>query len=220
MNILSGVLAPHAGSVSICGHDMRQEPRLAKRQLGYLPEVPPLHLDATVDEYLHFCGRLRGLDRSQTVAAVAKTKVECDLVTVGSRLIGNLSKGFRQRVGIAQALLHGPKVVILDEPTSGLDPNQIRAVRATIMALTQNHAVILSTHVLSEAQALCSRVAILHHGRIAFNQRIEHAPDAMQVHLAGAVAGMEWDPASAAPKRWAPAVSACKSAISILRPIV
>ncbi len=193
MNILSGVLAPHQGRVSICGHDMTQHPRLAKGQLGYLPEVPPLYLDATVDEYLQYCAGLRGLDRSQAAAAMVKSKKECDLTSVGSRLIRNLSKGFRQRVGIAQALLHGPQVVILDEPTSGLDPNQIRAVRATILALTQNHAVILSTHVLSEVQALCSRVAILHHGRIAFNQRIDQTPDAMQIHLAGAAPGLQWD---------------------------
>ena len=193
MNILSGVLAPHGGRVSIYGHDIAQQPLLAKRHLGYLPEVPPLHLDATVDEYLQYCARLRGLDRSQAAAAVVNSKRECDLASVGSRLIGNLSKGFKQRVGIAQALLHRPQVVILDEPTSGLDPNQIRAVRATIKALTQNHAVILSTHLLSEAQTLCSRVAILHHGRIAFNQRIDQAQDALQVHLGGALPGLEWD---------------------------
>lgn len=183
MNILSGVLAPHSGSISICGHDLSHAPELAKRHIGYLPEIPPLHLDATVDEYLLFCARLRGMQYEQAIAAVSKSKLECGLVAVGSRLIGNLSKGFKQRAGIAQALLHEPAVVILDEPTSGLDPNQIRAVRETIKALCEQHAVILSTHVLSEAQTLCSRVAILHRGRIAFNQRIDRDDHAMVVEF-------------------------------------
>ena len=186
MNILSGVLAPHSGSISICGHDLSHAPQQAKRHIGYLPEIPPLHLDATVDEYLLFCARLRGMQYEQAIAAVSKSKLECDLAAVGSRLIGNLSKGFKQRVGIAQALLHEPAVVILDEPTSGLDPNQIRAVRETIRALSEQRAVILSTHVLSEAQTLCSRVAILHHGRIAFNHRIDSivvTVDAMAVEF-------------------------------------
>ncbi len=128
----------------------------------------------------------------QAIAAVSKSKLECDLVAVGSRLIGNLSKGFKQRVGIAQALLHEPAVVILDEPTSGLDPNQIRAVRETIRALSEQRAVILSTHVLSEAQTLCSRVAILHHGRIAFNQRIDSDDDAMAVEFDTNEPSLDW----------------------------
>jgi ABC-2 type transport system ATP-binding protein len=192
MNILSGVLAPHEGSVSICGHDLSQQPLQAKRHIGYLPETPPLHLDATVDEYLLFCARLRGITSAAASAAVGDSKRECDLVAVGSRLIGNLSKGFRQRVGIAQALLHAPAVVILDEPTSGLDPNQIRSVRSTIKALTQRHAVILSTHVLSEAQALCSRVAILHHGHIAFNKRVDQTQHAMRIQLDGLSSDPDW----------------------------
>jgi len=171
---------------------MRQEPLQAKRQLGYLPEVPPLHLDATVDEYLQYCARLRGLRGSHVTSALIKSKLECDLVAVGSRLIRNLSRGFKQRVGIAQALLHSPTVVILDEPTNGLDPNQIRAVRATIKKLAQKHAVILSTHLLSEAQALCSRVAILHRGRIVFNQNLDQAQDTMQVHFGGVLGELKW----------------------------
>jgi ABC-2 type transport system ATP-binding protein len=192
MNILCGVMAPHGGKVSICGHDLAREPLQAKRHLGYLPEIPPLHLDATVDEYLWFCARLRRLGSDESRAAVAKAKRDCDLDDVGPRLIGNLSKGFRQRVGIAQALLHQPAVVVLDEPTSGLDPNQIRMVRDTIQGLSQHHAVILSTHVLSEAQAICSRVAILHHGRIAFNQPIGYDGDTMRVRLNDLRATPEW----------------------------
>tara|TARA_R110002096_G_scaffold17266_15_gene59811 strand:- start:420 stop:1346 length:927 start_codon:yes stop_codon:yes gene_type:complete len=186
MNILCGVLAPHAGTVEICGHDLAREPLAAKRHLGYLPETPPLHLDATVDEYLDYCARLRGLDRSAARAAIAEARTTCDLDDVGPRLIGNLSKGYRQRVGIAQALLHDPAVVVLDEPTSGLDPNQIRTVRAMIEKLASQHAIILSTHVLSEAQMLCNRVAILHHGRIAFNAPIETSQALMRVAFAHA----------------------------------
>jgi len=192
MNILCGVMAPHGGRVSICGHDLAREPLQAKRHLGYLPEIPPLHLDATVDEYLRFCARLRRLGSDESNAAVAKAKRDCDLDDVGPRLIGNLSKGFRQRVGIAQALLHEPAVVVLDEPTSGLDPNQIRMVRNTIQELTRHHAVILSTHVLSEAQAICNRVVILHHGRIAFNQRIDDDQNTMRVRLADLQANPQW----------------------------
>lgn len=192
MNILCGVLAPHGGSVRICGFDLATQPLEAKRHLGYLPESPPVHLDATVDEYLGFCARLRQLKSADAHTAVGLAKKNCELDDVGSRLIGNLSKGFRQRVGIAQALLHQPDVVVLDEPTSGLDPNQIRAVRATIHALARHHTVILSTHVLSEAQALCNRVAILHHGRIAFDQAIEHGNDILRVRFASEAAIPDW----------------------------
>lgn len=184
MNILCGVIAPHAGRVEICGHDLAREPLAAKRHLGYLPEVPPLHVDATVDEYLDYCARLRGLDRGAALAAIAEAKQTCDLADVGERLIGNLSKGYRQRVGIAQALLHDPAVVVLDEPTSGLDPNQIRMVRAMIEKLAAQHAIILSTHVLSEAQMLCNRVAILHHGRIAFNEALDPSQTLLRVEFA------------------------------------
>jgi ABC-2 type transport system ATP-binding protein len=184
LNFLWGVIAPHGGNIRICGYDLATVAGAAKRHLGYLPEVPPLYADATVDEYLLYSAQLRALPADKARAAVAKAKRDCDLDEVGGRLIGNLSKGFRQRVGIAQALLHEPAVVILDEPTSGLDPNQIRTVRDTIRELAQHHAVVLSTHVLSEAQALCNRVIILHRGRIAFDQAIDHSRDCMIVRLA------------------------------------
>lgn len=193
MNILCGVIAPHGGTVTICGHNLAREPLRAKRHLGYLPEVPPLHSDATVDEYLGFCAQLRGLGTSDAADAIEKAKHDCDLVAVGGRLIGNLSKGFRQRVGIAQALLHQPAVVILDEPTSGLDPNQIRTVRKTIAELARQHAVILSTHILSEAQTLCNRVAILHHGRIAFNQPVDRDSDLMRVRFGTLTSPPQWE---------------------------
>ncbi|MFT4580588.1 MAG: ABC-2 type transport system ATP-binding protein [Gammaproteobacteria bacterium] len=187
MKLLSGNLGAHDGQVRICGHDMARTPLLAKRHIGYLPEVPPLYLEATVDEYLNFCGRLRKLNARDCIMAVEKAKRQCALEEVGSRLIGNLSKGFKQRVGIAQALLHEPAVVILDEPTSGLDPNQIRAVREMIRALSKHHAIILSSHILSEVQTLCSRVAILHHGRIVFNGDLGAPSSAISLHLGVAV---------------------------------
>ncbi|MDA0820911.1 MAG: ABC transporter ATP-binding protein [Proteobacteria bacterium] len=190
MKLLSGNLGAHDGVVRICGHDMADAPLLAKRHIGYLPEVPPLYLEATVDEYLKFCARLRKLNARDCVCAIAKAKRECDLEDVGSRLIGNLSKGFKQRVGIAQALLHEPAVVILDEPTNGLDPNQIRAVREMIRGLSKQHAIILSSHILSEVQTLCSRVAILHHGRIVFNADLGAPSSAISLHL-----GVVVDPA-------------------------
>jgi len=192
MNILCGVLAPHGGTVDICGFDLARHAIEAKKHLGYLPETPPLHVDATVDEFLSYCASLRGLKKTEAAAATAKAKRSCDLDDVGSRLIGNLSKGYRQRVGIAQALLHDPAVVVLDEPTSGLDPNQIRTVRDTIRALAQHHAVILSTHVLSEAQTLCNRVTILHHGRIAFDRSIAGEHEVMSVRFATADLAPDW----------------------------
>ena len=186
MNILCGVLAPHGGKVNICGYDLAREPLRAKRQIGYLPERPPLHLDATVDEYLRFCAEVRGLRAQIASAAVDKAKHDCDLGEVAARLIGNLSKGFRQRVGIAQALLH--QLIIIRNI-----PCRIRSVRNTIRDLARHHAVVLSTHVLSEAQALCSRVAILHHGRIAFNRRIGEDPDVMSVRFADVEAAHDWE---------------------------
>jgi len=172
MQIISGVLAPAAGRVTIAGHDMVRAPRAAKRALGYLPEQPPLYRDLTVDEYLAFCARLHGLAPHRCAAAVAAAKTRCGLGETGGRLIANLSKGYQQRVGIAQAILHDPEVVILDEPTVGLDPIQIREIRSLIAALAQQHSVILSTHILPEVQAICDRVLIIHRGRLVLDDDI------------------------------------------------
>lgn len=181
MQILSGVLAPHTGRVEICTIDLAERPLEAKRLLGYLPEIPPLYQNEQVDEYLHFCARLRGVAPQRTKEAVAKAKTQCGLNDTGTRLIGNLSKGYQQRVGIAQAIVHSPEVLILDEPTVGLDPNQIRDVRALIKDLGKDRAVILSTHILSEVQAICSRVSILHLGRIVFDQPVQTHEGHLQV---------------------------------------
>lgn len=172
LKILAGVLAPHTGQVSLNGHSLARAPLAAKRHLGYLPEIPPLFSDATVDEYLAFCARLHEVPRARVAAMVDRAKSRCKLQAVGSRLIRNLSKGFQQRVGLAQALVHEPAVLILDEPTVGLDPAQIQEVRELIRMLSPQHAILLSTHLLSEAESVCSRVAILHQGRLVYDQRL------------------------------------------------
>ena len=166
MQILTGALAPSAGTVEICGHSLAHAPRLAKACLGYLPEIPPLYRDMRVDDYLGACARLRGVAREAVAGAVATVRARCGLGAVGARPIGHLSKGYQQRVGIAQALVHGPEVVVLDEPTAGLDPAQIREVRELVRELGRGHAVIVSTHILPEVRALASRIAVLHEGRI------------------------------------------------------
>ena len=173
MQMLTGNLAPSSGSIKVCNVDLLSAPRQAKEKIGYLPEIPPLYREMTVDESLLFCGRLHRLPRVQLDAALPATKARCGLSEVGRRLIAHLSKGFQQRVGIAQAILHAPDVVILDEPTVGLDPNQMREIRALIRELSAQHSVILSTHILSEVEAVCDRVQIMHHGKIVFADSIE-----------------------------------------------
>jgi len=173
MQVISGNLAPSEGEVKIAGHDIIDAPREAKRQLGYLPEHPPLYRDASVDEYLSYCARLHRIPRRAVAAALDKVKSQCGLETNGRRLIGNLSKGYQQRVGIAQAIIHDPPVVILDEPTVGLDPIQIREIRELIRSLGSERSVILSTHILSEVQATCDRVQIIRAGELIYNASTE-----------------------------------------------
>ena len=173
LRMLTGHLAPSAGEVRIAGIDLLDSPRKAKAHLGYAPEVPPLYRELTVDEYLDFCARLHRLPRRELRQARERAKARCGLKEVGSRLIGHLSKGYQQRLGIAQAILHEPDVIILDEPTAGLDPNQMREVRALIRELGQRHSVILSSHILPEVEAVCDRVLILHRGRVVFHDRVE-----------------------------------------------
>lgn len=173
MQVISGNLAPSEGEVSIAGHDILESPREAKRQLGYLPEHPPIYRDSSVDEYLSFCARLHGIASGAVGPALDRVKRQCGLEETGPRLIGNLSKGFQQRVGIAQAIIHDPPVVILDEPTVGLDPIQIREIRSLIRDLGSERSVILSTHILSEVQATCDRVQIIRAGELIYNASIE-----------------------------------------------
>ena len=173
MQIISGNLAPSGGSVTIAGHDLLDDPRAAKSQIGYLPEQPPLYRELTVDEYLDYCAALNRIPRAQRRRARETAKERCGLQDTGRRLIGNLSKGFQQRVGIAQAIIHLPPVVILDEPTVGLDPIQIREIRALIRELGREHGVILSTHILPEVQTTCDHVQIINKGELVLNESIE-----------------------------------------------
>lgn len=172
MRMLTGNLAPTAGRILINGIDLRDEPRRAKGQIGYLPERPPLYRELTVDEFLEFCARLHRVSRDRRRRLLRRAKERCGLAQSGRRLIGNLSKGYQQRVGIAQAILHNPEVVILDEPTVGLDPIQIRQIRELIAELGSDHSVILSTHILPEVQATCSRVQIIHEGSLVFSESL------------------------------------------------
>lgn len=170
MQMICGVLAPSAGTVRIGGVDLLEDPIEAKRQLGYLPEQPPLYREFTVDEYLRYCANLRGLKNKPATTAMEDAKERCGLLGNGGRVIGHLSKGYQQRVGIAQAILHRPAVVVLDEPTVGLDPIQIREIRELMSELGNEHGVILSTHILPEVQAVCDRVQILHEGRLVLDE--------------------------------------------------
>jgi ABC-2 type transport system ATP-binding protein len=173
MQMLAGNLAPGAGEIQINGIDLLDEPRRAKRHIGYLPEQPPVYRDLNVNEYLYYCAGLHGMSRGDAEEAVIQAKQRCNLQEVGKRLIGNLSKGFQQRVGIAQAILHQPPVIILDEPTVGLDPIQIREIRALIRELGREHGIILSTHILPEVQAVCDRVQILNRGHTVFTGALD-----------------------------------------------
>jgi ABC-2 type transport system ATP-binding protein len=173
LQMLSGNLVPSSGQITVCGIDLLEEPKRAKRSVGYLPEKPPLYRDMTVDEYLHFCAALHRLPPRNIKTAVDDTKQRCGLADTGRRLIGNLSKGYHQRMGIAQAIIHRPAVVILDEPTVGLDPVQVHEIRELIRELGRDQGLILSTHSLPEVSTLCDRVQILIEGRMAFDQRLD-----------------------------------------------
>jgi ABC-2 type transport system ATP-binding protein len=173
MKMLTGNLAPTSGSVKICGIDIIDRPKDAKALIGYLPETPPLYKELTVDEMLTLSARLHGVSRGSVKKAVQTAKERCGLTDMSHRLIDNLSKGYQQRVGIAQAIIHNPMVVILDEPTVGLDPIQIRDIRALIKELGGEHSVILSTHILPEVEMVCDHVQIIHKGQLVFNGSID-----------------------------------------------
>jgi ABC-2 type transport system ATP-binding protein len=171
MKMLSGNLAADSGQIIINGFDLLEHPHQAKSHIGYLPEQPPLYLELTVFEFLKFCAKLNNV--KDIKSAISSTIERCGLSNVTNRLIGNLSKGYQQRVGIAQAIIHSPAVVILDEPTSGLDPIQIREIRQLIREVADEHSVILSTHILPEVQTLCDRVQIINQGQLLFNDSID-----------------------------------------------
>ncbi|HKR78858.1 MAG TPA: ATP-binding cassette domain-containing protein [Nitrospira sp.] len=179
MRILTCFMPATEGTASVAGYDCLDQPLEVKRRIGYLPETPPVYQELTVDEYLRFVGRLRGLTGPMLTAALSREIERLGLGPVQRRLIGNLSRGYRQRVGLAQALIHDPPVLILDEPTVGLDPKQIIEIRELIKSLAGSHSVILSTHILPEATAVCQRVVIISGGRIV----AEDSPDRLSTRL-------------------------------------
>jgi ABC-2 type transport system ATP-binding protein len=207
MQMLTGNLAPSAGRIRVAGHDLLEDPKRAKAAIGYLPEQPPVYRELTVDEFLDYCAAINRIPRPKRRAARDAAKDKCGLADVGRRLIGNLSKGYQQRVGIAQAIIHLPPVIILDEPTAGLDPIQIREIREFIRTLGRDHSVILSTHILPEVQSVCNRVQIIHQGALVLSDSIEglgrrmqssvlllrcnHAPDREAIARLPGVKGVE-----------------------------
>lgn len=166
MRILSCFLPATSGTVKVAGYDVFTQPDEVKRRIGFMPESNPLHRDMRVREYLKFRARLKGLSQVKTRERLETVMRQCDLLDVQKRLVGQLSKGYQQRVGLADALIHEPELIILDEPTSGLDPNQIRSVRQLIKDLGARHTVLISSHILAEVEVTCNRVFILKEGRI------------------------------------------------------
>lgn len=166
IRMITGYLQPSEGEAYICGYDINKQPRQAKKHMGYLPEHNPLYLDMYVHEYLRLMGRIHGLSRKQGIARAQEVVTRCGITEMQNKKLGALSKGYRQRVGLAQALIYDPAVLILDEPTTGLDPNQLREIRSLIREVSQEKAVILSTHIMQEVEALCDRVVILNQGKV------------------------------------------------------
>ena len=173
MNIICGVLKQTEGNVFIKGIDMRDNPVKAKRHIGFLPQKPPLHTDLTVEEYLTYCARLRQIARAEEGKVVDEVLARCGISHFRKRLIHNLSGGYQQRVGIAQAIIHRPDFVVLDEPTNGLDPNQILEIRHLIKAIAEECTVVLSTHILSEVQATCNYIRMIGQGTLVFSGTVD-----------------------------------------------
>ena len=174
MNMLTGYLAPTEGQIRIDGHDISEEPVEARRRIGYLPEIPPLYLDMTPLEYLRFAAELKGVAKEKRESEVERVMEKTQIQDMQERLIRHLSKGYRQRVGLAQALLGDPEVLILDEPMVGLDPKQIIEIRELIRSLGKKHTVILSSHILSEITSICDHVMIISHGKLAASDTPEN----------------------------------------------
>ena len=179
MNIITGYLPSSGGKVLIGGTDIAENPSEAKRKIGYLPEIPPVYPDMKVKEYLKFAAGIKGIKGAEKKAQVEDAMEKLKIKDMENRLIRNLSKGYKQRVGFAQALLGNPEYLILDEPTVGLDPSQVVEVRNLIMSLKKDHTIILSSHILQEIQAVCERVVIISHGEIRAMDTIKHLEDSM-----------------------------------------
>jgi ABC-2 type transport system ATP-binding protein len=174
MKILSGYLPPTEGSVQVAGFDVVKESIEVRKRIGYMPENIPLYTDMRVDEYLRFRANLKGVASNKIKERVEEVKNRCSLKDVERKIIGTLSKGYRQRVGLADAMVHDPELLILDEPTIGLDPHQIRSVRDLIKDLGKHHTILLSTHILSEVEMTCSRVVIINRGRIEASDTVDN----------------------------------------------
>lgn len=179
MNIITGCLAATEGTVTVEGHDIFEEPVEAKKCIGYLPEQPPLYLDMTPEEYLKFVAQAKGMERGKIKKEVARVIEATGLADMKERLMKNLSKGYKQRVGIAQAILGDPAIIILDEPTVGLDPKQIIEIRDLIMRLGENHTVILSSHIMQEVKSVCDHIIIISHGKLVASD----TPEKLSEHL-------------------------------------
>ena len=173
LNIITGNLAAVSGEVLICDNNITRQPNKAKYNLGYLPDTPPLYRELSVVEYLEFAARIHGVNKKNLAHNVNHVIEVCGLASVEKKLIANLSKGFKQRIGIAQAIIHNPALVILDEPTVGLDPVQMQDIRSLLDELSKNHSVLLSTHLLAEAEATCNRVLIIDKGYLLLDQSLE-----------------------------------------------
>lgn len=173
MNIICGALNQTEGDVYINGINLRKAPKEARKEIGFLPQVPPLYPDLTIDEYLTYCAELRMVNKDRIRSSVEEAKERCGITHFSSRLIKNLSGGYRQRVGIAQAIIHKPKLVVLDEPTNGLDPNQLIEARKLIREIAETHTVLLSSHILSEISLLCKEIIMIESGRVVFSDSMD-----------------------------------------------
>ena len=173
MRVLTCFLPPSEGTASVAGFDVIKQPQEVKKRIGYLPETPPLYPEMEVREYLEFVGELKGIPRATLRSRIDEVSERCSVADVSSKLISKLSKGYRQRVGLAQAILHNPDVLILDEPTSGLDPKQIIETRELIKSLSGDHTIILSTHILQEVEAMCEEVIIISKGKLVASDSVE-----------------------------------------------
>src|SRR5713226_904994 len=173
MRIITGFMPPSQGTVTVEGFDLQNQSREVRKRIGYLPENPPVYLDMTVSSYLEFVGRIKGVPKKEVSESLDRVLHQCSLTQVASRLIGHLSKGYRQRVGLAQALIHDPPVLILDEPNLGLDPKQIIEIRGLIKELAGNRTVILSTHILPEVSQVCTKVVSINEGMVVVEKELK-----------------------------------------------
>jgi len=185
LRLLSGTLVADSGTVEIAGHSLQDYPLLARQRVGFLPDQPPLFNDMKVEPYLRFCAKLRRVPADHITSRVEDVLDQCDLREVQRKRMAHLSKGFRQRVGLAQALVHEPDVLLLDEPSNGLDPNQMQGMRDVIQHVGQNHAVIFSTHLLNEAEAVCNRVAVMNRGRLIHDGKIQGTDNKLDALFTG-----------------------------------